>query len=147
MAERSDEPRQLPIIDERQLELFKQFVSVQKDELDLKAKELVLREKELVVEEGSLQRNHDYALKALEAQTKDRDADRGFRQKAIFWSFMFGGFLTVLLAAFCSYALYLGKIDMVRDIMLQIFGTGGLGAALFFAARSIYKGPKQREDE
>jgi hypothetical protein len=75
----------------------------------LKAKELVLREKELVVEEGSLQRNHDYALKALEAQTKDRDADQGFRQKAIFWSFLFEGFLTVLLAAFCSYALYFEK--------------------------------------
>ena len=44
------EARPLPVLDERQLELFKEWVSVQKGEIDLKAKELALREKELVVQ-------------------------------------------------------------------------------------------------
>ena len=139
--------RQLPLVDERQLELFKQFVAIQKDEIDLKSKELVLREKELAVEEKSLERNHDYALKALEAQSKDRDAQRILRQKAISWSFFFGGFLISLLAAFSTYALSLGKIEMVKDIMLQIFGTGGLAAGVFFAARSLYKTPNRSDDD
>ena len=36
------EERKLPIVDERQLELFKEWVAVQKDEIGLKAKEFAL---------------------------------------------------------------------------------------------------------
>jgi hypothetical protein len=53
--------RGLPVVDDRQLELFKQFVAVQKDQIDLKGKEVALREKELAVEEG----NRDEAAQHL----------------------------------------------------------------------------------
>jgi|HubBroStandDraft_6_1064221.scaffolds.fasta_scaffold880500_1 hypothetical protein len=137
-----DEPEEqkLPIIDERQLELFKEWVSVQKDEIGLKRKQLD-------VEESQVKLGHEYALKALEAQSRDRDSQRLFRRKVMAWSLWFGVFLVVLLAAFSSYALSLGKIEMVRDMMLQIFGTGGLGAAAFFAARSFYRDRKHSGDE
>jgi len=132
-------PAQLPLVDDRQLELFKQFVSVQKDQIDLKAKEIALNEKQLAFEESALQRNHEYALKALEAQTQDREADRLIKKRVITWSFSSLALVLILLAAFCLYALSQGKLEMVKDIMLQIFGTGGLGAAAFFVARSVYK--------
>jgi hypothetical protein len=137
-----DEPEEqkLPSIDERQLELFKEWVSVQKDEIGLKRKQLD-------VEESQVKLGHEYALKALEAQSRDRDSQRLFRRKVMAWSLWFGVFLVVLLAAFSSYALSLGKIEMVRDMMLQIFGTGGLGAAAFFAARSFYRDRKHSGDE
>jgi hypothetical protein len=137
-----DEPEEqkLPIIDERQLELFKEWVSVQKDEIGLKRKQLD-------VEESQVKLGHEYALKALEAQSRDRDSQRLLRRKVMAWSLWFGVFLVVLLAAFSSYALSLGKIEMVRDMMLQIFGTGGLGAAAFFAARSFYRDRKHSGDE
>jgi hypothetical protein len=147
MADHGEESRQLPVIDERQLELFKQFVAIQKEELDLRGKQLGVREKEIAVEDSNLQREHEYALKALDAQSRDREADRQFRRKAILWSFRFGVLLVILLGLFCAYALYLGKLDMVKDITLQIFGTGGIGAAMFFAARSIYKGQKRPNDD
>lgn len=148
MAE-DNEPskRVLPLVDERQLELFKQFVSIQKDQIDLRGKEIALREKELAVDERSLERNHDYALKSLDAQSKDRDAERTLRKKVISLYFIFGALVVVLLTGFCLYALSLGKIDMVRDLMLQIFGTGGIAAAMFFAAKSMYKGRSRPEDE
>jgi hypothetical protein len=139
--------RELPLVDENQLELFKQFVTVQKDQIDLKGKEIALREKELAVDERNFERSHDYALKALDAQSKDRESDRLLREKIIHWSFILGAFFILLLVAFCSYALSLGKIDMVKEMMLQIFGTGGLGAAMFFAARSLYKTQKRSEDD
>jgi hypothetical protein len=41
----------------------------------------------------------------------------------------------------------IGKIEMVRDLVLQVFGTGGLGAAAFFAARSFYRDQKRADDE
>jgi len=99
------------------------------------------------VEESQVKLGHEYALKALEAQSRDRDSQRLFRRKVMAWSLWFGVFLVVLLAAFSSYALSLGKIEMVRDMMLQIFGTGGLGAAAFFAARSFYRDRKHSGDE
>jgi hypothetical protein len=55
-----DEPEEqkLPIIDERQLELFKEWVSVQKDEIGLKRKQLD-------VEESQVKLGHEYALKSI----------------------------------------------------------------------------------
>jgi hypothetical protein len=137
----------LPVLDERQLELFKEWVSVQKGEIDLKAKELALREKELVVQENEVKLGHEYALKALEAQSHDRNAERVFRRQIMLCSWWLGVLLVILLAGFSSYALSLGKIEMVRDLMLQVFGTGGLGAAAFFAARSFYRDRKHSGDE
>ena len=134
------QPRQLPVVDERQLELFKEFIAVQREELDLRTKQLGLREKEIGTE-------HEYALKALDAQSRDRESDREFRRKAVLWSFRFGGVLVLLLAAFCAYALWLNKLEMVKDILLQIFGTGGLATGVFFAARSLYRGRKGPEDD
>jgi cation transport ATPase len=142
-----ERPAQLPLVDDRQLELFKQFVSVQKDQIDLKTKEIALNEKQLAFEESSLQRNHEYALKALEAQTEDREAERQVKKRVITWSFSSLALVLILLAAFCFYALSQGKLEMVKDIMMQIFGTGGLGAAAFFVARSVYKTPKAQEEE
>jgi hypothetical protein len=141
------EDQKLPIVDERQLELFKEWVSVQKDEISLKAKELALREKQLGVEESQVKLGHEYALKSLEAQSLDRDSQRVFRRKVMLWSLWFGVLLVVMLAAFSFYALSLGKIEMVRDIMLQVFGTGGLGAAAFFAARSFYRDRRHPTDD
>jgi hypothetical protein len=141
------EERKLPLVDERQLELFKEWVSVQKDEISLRAKELALREKQLGVEESQVKLGHEYALKSLEAQSLDRDGQRIFRRKVMLWSLWFGVLLVILLAAFSFYALSLGKIELVRDMMLQIFGTGGLGAAAFFAARSFYRDRKHPPDE
>jgi hypothetical protein len=138
---------ELPLIDERQLELFKQFVSVQQNQIDLKAKEIALREKELTVEDGNFQRSHEYAIKALDAQSRDRDAKRVLSKTVIKWSFLFGGALVVLFAIFSGFALYLGKIEMVKDIVLQVFGTGGIGAAMFFAARSFYKNQTKPEND
>lgn len=140
MADQIEERRSLPVIDERQLELFKQFIAIQKEEIDLKGKQLVVREKEIGTE-------HEYALKALDAQVRDLEADRQFRRKAIAWSFQFGVLLVLLLAIFCGYALWLNKLELVKDIMLQIFGTGGLAGLAFFAARSFYKGRKSPGDE
>jgi hypothetical protein len=141
------EERKLPIVDDRQLELFKEWVAVQKDEIGLKAKELALREKQLASEESQVKLGHEYALKALEAQSRDRDAERVLRRQIMLCSWWLGVLLVILLAGFSSYALSLGKIEMVRDIMLQVFGTGGLGAAAFFAARSFYRDRKHPGDE
>jgi Flp pilus assembly protein TadB len=113
----------------------------------LKAKELALREKQLGVEESQVRLGHEYALKALDAQAHDRDAQRVFRRKVMLWSLWFGVFLVVLLAAFSFYAFSLGKIEMVRDLMLQVFGTGGLASAAFFAARSFYRSRKHPGDD
>jgi hypothetical protein len=141
------EERKLPIADERQLEMFKEWAAVQKDEIGLKAKELALREKQLAGEEIQVKLGHEYALKSLEAQSIDRHSQRVFRQKVMVWSLWFGVFLVVLFAAFSFYAFSLGKIEMVRDVMLQVFGTGGLGAAAFFAARSFYRTRKHPGDD
>ena len=61
------------------------------------------------VEESQVKLGHEYALKALEAQSRDRDSQRLFRRKVMAWSLWFGVFLVVLLAAFSSYALSLGQ--------------------------------------
>jgi hypothetical protein len=97
------EERKLPVLDERQLELFKEWVSVQKGEIGLKSKQLELREKELAVEESQVKLGHEYALKALEAQSHDREAQRVFRRKVMVWSLWFGVLLVVLFAAFSFY--------------------------------------------
>jgi len=55
------------------IELFKEWVSVQKDEIGLKRKQLD-------VEESQVKLGHEYALKALEAQSRDRDSQRLFRR-------------------------------------------------------------------
>jgi hypothetical protein len=141
------EERNLPVLDDRQFELFKDWVSVQKDEISLKSKELSLREKELAGEESQAKLGFEYAHKALEAQSADRREERVFRRKRMLWSLWFGSLLVVLLAAFSTYALSQGKIEIVKDLMLQVFGTGGLGAAAFFAARSFYRDRNRSEDD
>jgi hypothetical protein len=120
---------------------------VQKDEIGLKSKELSFREKELAAEESQVKLGYEYAHKALEAQSIDRREERVFRRKRMLWSLCFGSLLVILLAAFSAYALSQGKIEIVKDLMRQVFGTGGLGAAAFFAARSFYRDRNRSEDD
>ncbi len=97
--------------------------------IDVQAKELTIREKELEHSIKFRKYDHEYALKALDAQVKDRE---GIRQ-AYYSSNKFRyGFATIaiigLFVLFCVAILY-DKDQIVMEIIKAIIyvGVGALG--------------------
>jgi len=111
----------------------REFLDVQRKEIDLKAQDLVLRKEQQA-------QSHDYALKSLSAMATDRSAQRSHRILEMRQYFVFAGVVLLLLLVFAGLALQWNREAVVLE-GLKIIGTfvGGLGAGAFFGYRKGQK--------
>ena len=97
--------------------------------LELQQKELVLREKEFENEQLKDKYDFDFAKSAMQAEVADREAERKLKKsqtKTLIFSFLA---CVVLLLSFFCYCLYLGKDQIISEIIKIILygGSGSLG--------------------
>lgn len=101
-------------------ETLKNLLDVQGRELDLRSKEIDLRLKEM-------DNNSSHAEKILNAQERDREAERKHQRSLSKGRFIFVGIALVVLAGLIIAGMYLDKDALVKDL-IQIVGSGVLGA-------------------
>lgn len=97
--------------------------------IGVQAKEIEVRAEELELEKIQLKNSIDYSKAALDAQVRDSQDSRSFFERMLRRLFWLIAFLALVVIAFFSYALSLGKEDIVLEIVKAIFytGAGGLG--------------------
>lgn len=97
--------------------------------LDIQDKELTLREKELEHSKQAREYDHEYALKALDAQIKDREGIRQHQSSNTKFSYAFA--TLILIGLFCLFgvAIRYNKDQIVMEILKAIMyvGAGALG--------------------
>jgi hypothetical protein len=134
MAEESKplDPIPVPVVDPNQLELFKELISVQKEELGLRR-----QEHELSIQ--AQKDGHDYAKISLDAQVKDREGGRRHRQKVFVYTLCFIGFIVLVLLIFSAFAISAGKeafvLEIAKLILAFVMGAMGGGGAGFVYGR------------
>ena len=113
--------------------------------LDNQARELEIRSEEVAMREREAERNHSYAMKALDAQVVDRKDDRIFQKGFLGRFFTFSIIVLVIVVFGFSYALYLNKDQVVLEIVKAIvfIVSGGLGG---YSLKSI-KDKKQEDSD
>lgn len=102
--------------------LLERLINVQEQELILRGQEIDLRKQ-------NDSNTHEYAKAALEANVKDREAERSHMQNTMKHRYVFAAIIIILLTALFCFALHLGKDNIVMEIIkaIMFFGTGGLG--------------------
>ena len=132
--------QKLPVIDPNQLELFREFLKLQSDEIGLKKQQFELSSQE--------QRDgHEYAKLALTAQAADRSGVREHHGKQSNKAYLFIGFLVFVFLIFCGFCIHSGKEDFVKEIgqtLVMIVGSGAGGYAICLGR--MKKAEKQDED-
>ena len=118
--------QKLPTIDPNQLELFREFLKLQSDEIGLKKQQFELSSQE--------QRDgHEYAKLALNAQATDRNGVREHQGKQSNKAYLFIGFLVLIFLVFCGFCIHSGKEDIVKEMgqtLVMIVGSGAGGYAI-----------------
>ncbi|MBV9999126.1 MAG: hypothetical protein JO015_08435 [Verrucomicrobia bacterium] len=140
----------MPIVDEKQLELFKEFVVLQKEELDLKKREQDLRSKELTLEEQNLLNAHEFSQESLKAQLVDRQNERAHRAVLATRAMVFSGAIILSLMVLAGYGMSIGKLNDLREMIVGVLAVAGpSGAALFYARWQEEKkrGEKAEDDK
>ncbi|MFY9825664.1 MAG: hypothetical protein WAM82_30095 [Thermoanaerobaculia bacterium] len=105
---------------------------VVKDLVKVQFEQLQVHQKELDLEEREGQRNHDFALKALGAQTEDRRDARKHRIKQDIVKYVFIGILVLLGVTLVLWLTYMGKDSFALEISKVVLystlgGVGGYG--------------------
>lgn len=97
--------------------------------IDIQEKELVMRGQEIELRKQSDSNAHAYAKAALEANIKDREAERSHVASITNHRFIFLAIIIILLICSFCFALYINKDQIVMEIIkaIMFFGTGGLG--------------------
>ena len=97
--------------------------------LDVQNKELILREKELEHSKQSREFDHQYALKALDAQVKDREGMRMHHYSNIKFRYGFSALILIGLFILFCVAIKYDKDQIVIEILKVItyVGAGALG--------------------
>lgn len=128
---------QLPAPRQLSDETIRALIEQQAREADNRAKELQLRTIEL-------QQNANHAKEILNAQERDREAERVHTRKSQRDKLIFAAIIVLLLVGMMVLGLYLQQPALVRDILQTLFtlaagAIGGYGAAKVKA--------KQEKDE
>lgn len=112
--------------------------------LDVQDKELTLREKELEHSKQSREFDHQYALKALDAQVKDREGMRKHHYSSIKFRYGFASLILIGLFVLFGVAIKYDKDQIVIEILKVItyVGAGALGGYSWGA-----KGKKSSPDD
>jgi hypothetical protein len=102
--------------------LLERFINVQEQELVIRGQEIDLRKQ-------NDHNAHDYAKAALEANVKDREAERNHVANTTKFCYIFAGIVIFFLMVLFCFALYLNKDVIVMEIIkaIMFFGTGGIG--------------------
>jgi Flp pilus assembly protein TadB len=137
------------VIDEKQLELFREFISVQKEELEIRKRDQEIRSQEIDIERQNISHAHDYAQESLKAQVVDNQNERGHRQFLATRWMCFAAFVVLLLVLLSAYGLYLNHLaDLVTIIERTLALVGMAGTALFYAKwKAAEKEAKRERDE
>ena len=122
-------------------EIVRQFLDIQKRELEIKSKELSQKTNEHELDKLRDKNQYDFACKALEANAKDRSDSRQAKS-GLANKFLVGLVIVVfLILSFLSFALYLDKDEAVKKIIeaaiLLISGfTSGWGIGYMFGKKT-----------
>lgn len=97
--------------------------------LSIQEKELMVREKELEHSKQAKVFDHEYALKALDAQVKDQEGIRRHESRNNIYIYIFSGTIIIGLFFLLGLALIYNKDPIVMEIIKAImyFGAGALG--------------------
>lgn len=97
--------------------------------LDIQDKELTLREKELEHSKQARELDHEYALKALDAQIKDREGIRQHESSSTKFRYAFAAAILIGLFVLFGVAIKYNKDQIVMEILKVIMyvGAGALG--------------------
>jgi len=108
--------------DPNQLDLFRDFIAVQKEEIDLRRDQLQQRAEELKL-------HHELSLQALHTQSNDRKDDRKYRQTKWIGGLIFSLLVIGFLLAFACFAIVYEAKELVLEMtkILLGFAAGGLG--------------------
>jgi len=122
----------------KSIELLDQFISNQKDQLQLQLKELELREL-------SEKNTYDYSLKALEAQKEDRKEERRHQRTFMQYGFWLTIIVLFLVAGFVGACIYTGNIGIVVSALKVIaYIVPSLIGGYFIG---LHRGRKKAEEE
>lgn len=106
-------------------EVIRDFVQVQKKELEVRQHEIDQQSKEA-------EYNYKYSIKALEVQEKDLSNERESNQSALTKVLFFAVVIAILMLVFLGYLVYSGNPELVIEILKGIGyvlagGAGGYG--------------------
>lgn len=107
--------------------------------LNIQEQEVVLRGQELNLRKQNDANAHEYAKAALEANVKDREAERSCMKDTMKYRYIFAGLIIFLLIILFCIALFLNKDAIVMEIIkaIMFFGAGGIGGYAY--AQKIHK--------
>lgn len=141
MAAEDNLPAKKDAAGQMDLALAREFIDVQRKEMELRATELALRK------EAQTQ-GHEYALSSLSAQGTDRNAERVHQRVSARQYLIFAGCIFLVLIVFAALALHWGREAVVMEAVkaLSIF-VGGLGAGAVLGYRKAQKDTLRLADE
>lgn len=102
--------------------LINRFLTVQE-------KELVIRTEELALKKQADNNTFEYSKAALDANVKDREAEREHAKTTIKYWYIFASVITIVFFIFLGCALYLNKEQIALEIIKAIIflASGGIG--------------------
>jgi hypothetical protein len=133
----SDDPKKTIVpaasapFDVNQLELFKEFLKLQGDEISLKKQRFEIDRQEQ-------SNSHEIAKLSIDAQIRDRQAQRVYKSKSATKTYFFIATIIVLFLAFAVFALYEGKESVVKEIVnTVVIAVGGVAGGYAFCLRKM----------
>lgn len=122
--------------------LIEQFLANQAREHELRQREIDVQRMRAESERKQVERAHEYSLKALESQAKDRQDERQHNSRNSKL-----GFWVILLALagviyFFGYALYADKDQLILEVVKAVLYAGG-GGGLGYAIGRVKRGDQQ----
>lgn len=125
----------LPPVEPMSEETVRRFLALQEQRLVVEVKQAEIALKEL-------EHNQKIADKSIDAQAEDRKDERRTSAKKLQSAFIFGSIGLGMLLLFAGYALWMGKENIIADVLKMGMGfLGGLGAS------AVYHRRKQPDDE
>ncbi|ETF01424.1 hypothetical protein W822_19070 [Advenella kashmirensis W13003] len=95
--------------------------------LDTHIRDQELKLRELTVREREIEQQAKFATKTLEAEMRDRAAERSHIQTTVRYRLYFCGTVCLGLMIFCGFGLYQNK-DALEEKMITIIASAGFGA-------------------
>jgi len=88
----------------------------------------VIRGQEIDLRKQNDRNAHDYAKAALEANVKDREAERNHVAGIAKFRYLFAGIIILFLVVLFCFALFMNKDQVVMEIIkaIMFFGSGGI---------------------